>query len=205
MAPHTTTLQKVTALLDELSATELETVQLLAKGKIEEHEDGIKPCGFLALSAELRNQIYTLVAIDQIFKVAVPVGPEQENGLAVANKQISAEYLSILNSKEMVRAKYLEDVYPMRWAEVDVRKLLTAWTFYERRLPSAEGLIICNLYDDYADAEEAVIKKMESDEGPCPQYGDLSESWYWGILELAGSDEGCWVFKTRVSDVDYYT
>ncbi|GIZ46740.1 hypothetical protein CKM354_000985300 [Cercospora kikuchii] len=106
-----------------MTTPELEQLQALAASQIEKNV-AAGPL-LLALPSELRNKIYTLVAMDQ----------GQQNGLAGANKQISREYLSILNSKEMLRAKYMEDVDTTKWIEFDTRKIQKAVAIYCRRNP----------------------------------------------------------------------
>ncbi|PPJ53133.1 hypothetical protein CBER1_11551 [Cercospora berteroae] len=113
-----------------MTTPELEELQALAASQIEKNAAARNL--LLALPPELRNKVYTLVAMDQVHDG--PTGGQQ-NGLAGVNKQISAEYLSILNSKEMLRAKYMEDVDTTKWIGFDKRKIQKAWAIYCRRTP----------------------------------------------------------------------
>lgn len=116
-------LEQAAALLRSMTTSELEKLQALTASQIEKNV-AAGPL-FFALPAELRDKIYTLVAMDE----------GQRNGLAGANKQISREYLSILNSKEMLRAKYMEDVDTTKWIEFDTCKIQKAVAIYCQRNP----------------------------------------------------------------------
>ncbi|GIZ46741.1 hypothetical protein CKM354_000985400 [Cercospora kikuchii] len=196
----TTNLQQAAALLKRMSVAELETLQKLTAKELEEH---YIPFPFLSLSAELRNEIYDLVAVSQIFSITDV--ERQENGLAVANKQISSEYLSVLNSKEMVRAKYLVDVTAMQWDEVDVRKLLSARSFFAHELLGLDDMWFRYFHSSgYASAERRVVDKTRLDDAHLEKCNDPAQCSFWGMLEIAGSSEGCFVFEIKVKGIDHY-
>ncbi|PPJ53136.1 hypothetical protein CBER1_11552 [Cercospora berteroae] len=185
MSRNTSKLQKAAALLNDMSNAELETLRALAQRKIDENAGNVEPCHFLNLSAELRNQIYTY------------------NGVAVANKQTSSEYLSILHSKSTVRAKYLDSTRNMKWIEVNVPKLLTAWRFGQRQMLSAQGCWIRQYSCDYAAAEESVIHHTRLDDERLDQGWDPAGCTFFGILELPRVDGGCFTFDIKGAGLQY--
>ncbi|CAK1362242.1 hypothetical protein CB0940_02481 [Cercospora beticola] len=195
-----TNLQQAAALLKGMSVAELYTLQELTAKELEEHS---RPFPFLALSAELRNEIYDLVAVSQVFSITDI--ERQENGLAVVNKQISSEYLSVLNSKEMVRAKYLRDVTTMGWEDIDVRKLLTARSIFAHEFPEDQDMWFRSFHSSgYASAEKKVVDKTRLDDAHLAKSGDPAQCSFWGMLEIAGSSEGYFVFAIKVKEIDNY-
>lgn len=200
MSLDSTNLRQAAALLANMTAAELEQLRVLAKQKIEQNHDDFKPCHFLALSAELRNHIYTFVTIDQVMR-AVDEG--QQNGLAVANKQISKEYLSILNSKRTVRAKYLASAKAMEWVEIDAHKLLTAWSLQSRD-SSEQGLYIYYDYSTRDRLEKHIIKNTNEDNKDYRRHHDRSRCSFFGMLEIVDAVNGCFMFEMNFGQIKHF-
>ena len=106
-----------------MGITELEALKSLASARIETLAGDNKECHFMRLSAELRNKIYLMIAIDVTRNRLIRKGTSK-NGLAMVNKKISHEYLSLRNSKETISVKYLESFHSLEWVELDAQKLL---------------------------------------------------------------------------------
>ncbi|KAI5357866.1 hypothetical protein Slin15195_G037380 [Septoria linicola] len=109
MEESTTNLQDALALVGKLTALELHVLHPVLDAQMAELAAADTECRFLKISAELRNQIYEIVAAHQT-RVAL-CGGGRACGLARVNKQVSKEYLSVLNHKDAISAKYFNPGY----------------------------------------------------------------------------------------------
>ncbi|KAI5357870.1 hypothetical protein Slin15195_G037420 [Septoria linicola] len=142
--------------LHRLSKTELQALKAQVDSRLHELTEREAGCRLLKLPPELRNIIYRMIAVDYActaFNINTPNVnaniPHYErrqkfrepSSLALTNKQISGEYLSVLNSEEAASAQiYDQQAAPDKWIDIDIRKLLGTVRSIPRRTYRRSGM-----------------------------------------------------------------
>ena len=198
-----------------MGITELEALKSLASARIETLAGDNKECHFMRLSAELRNKIYLMIAIDVTRNRLIRKGTSK-NGLAMVNKKISHEYLSLRNSKETISVKYLESFHSLEWVELDAQKLLhdkdavARHNFWRSQVnikaetfsyaPNRDGAIL------RARSEPAVDWVWDDMDADVDFYQDPNMSKYYlqGIAIFGEGEEGSVLFDLPIQLVERY-
>lgn len=127
--------------------------------------------------------------------------------LALTNKQISGEYLSILNSEEAASAQiYDQQAASKKWIDIDIRKLLRAVrSETPRHKYRRDGMEQSSQRDVFLPGRifrSAAEAKVKLAEGSAPQ----GNGYYRGLVRFGGEGgrDGCLRFLLRTSAIEYY-